>query len=104
MYSAFRFSIWPVLLGNRQQQAVSLRNFCTGNSSRYGYTFATEWGFFETLGQAPPKDLDISYHLDYYSERGFGGGFDGKYSGGFITDSAEPWDYEGDFKSLHHER
>ncbi|MGD0462877.1 MAG: LPS assembly protein LptD [Tepidisphaeraceae bacterium] len=90
---------WPYLWGTVNNKPFPLRNFENGNSSRFGYTFATEWGLFETLGQPPPKRLDISYHLDYFSERGFGGGFDGKYSGGFITDSGEPWNYEGDFKS-----
>jgi hypothetical protein len=90
---------WPDLWGTVNNKPFPLRNLGNGNSSRFGYTFATEWGLFETLGEAPPKGLDISYHLDYFSLRGFGGGFDGKYSGGFITDADEPWNYEGDFKS-----
>ncbi len=90
---------WPSLSGTVNNKPFPLRNLENGNSSRFGYTFATEWGLFETLGEAPPKGLDISYHVDYFSERGFGGGLDGKYSGGFITDSDEPWNYQGDFKS-----
>jgi hypothetical protein len=90
---------WPYLAGTANNKPFPLRNLGTGSSSRYGFTFATEWGLFESLGQTPPKGLDISYHVDYFSERGFGGGFDGKYSGGFITDSDEPWNYQGDFKS-----
>ena len=90
---------WPYLWGTINKNPFPLRNLENGSSSRFGYTFATEWGLFETLGEPPPKGLDVSYHLDYFSERGFGGGFDGRYSGGFITDSDQPWNYEGDFKS-----
>ncbi len=90
---------WPYLGGTVNNKPFPLRNLENGNSSRFGFTFATEWGLFESLGQTPPKGIDISYHLDYFSERGFGGGFDGKYSGGFITDADEPWNYQGDFKS-----
>lgn len=91
---------WPYLWAVVNDKPFLLRNFEIGNSSRFGFTFTSEWGLFETLGQAPPKGLDISYDLDYFSERGFGGGFAGKYQGGFITDSDEPWSYQGDFKAF----
>jgi len=90
---------WPALSGTVDTKPFPLRTFSTGNSSRYGFTVNSDWGLFETLGKTPPKDLDISYRLDYYSERGVGGGFDGNYKGGFITDSSDPWDFQGDFKS-----
>jgi lipopolysaccharide assembly outer membrane protein LptD (OstA) len=90
---------WPALSGTINTKPFPLRTFSTGNSSRNGFTVNSDWGLFETLGETPPKDLDISYRLDYYSERGAGGGFDGNYKGGFITDSADPWDFQGDFKS-----
>jgi lipopolysaccharide assembly outer membrane protein LptD (OstA) len=90
---------WPALSGTVDTKPFPLRTFSSGNSSRYGFTLNTDWGLFETLGKTPPKDLDISYRLDYYSERGAGAGFDGTYKGGFITDSADPWDFQGDFKS-----
>jgi hypothetical protein len=91
---------WPALSGTIDTKPFPLRTFSTGNSSRYGFSVVTNWGLFETLGKTPPKDLDISYDLDYYSERGPGGGFDGSYKGGFITDSADPWDFQGDFSSF----
>ncbi|MGD0389961.1 MAG: LPS assembly protein LptD [Tepidisphaeraceae bacterium] len=86
---------WPGLWGTFNDKPIPLRNFSFGNSSRYGFTVDSDWGLFETLGQAPPKDLDVSFPLDYYSLRGYGGGIDGTYKGGFITDSAEPWDFQG---------
>jgi hypothetical protein len=91
---------WPDLWGTVNNRPFPLRNFETGSSSRFGFTLTTEWGLFETLGQVPPKGLDISFLADYYSQRGVGGGFDGKYQGGFITDSDQPWSYQGDFKSF----
>ena len=91
---------WPVLAGTFNNKPFPLLNFSIGNSSRYGFTVGTQWGLFETLGQVPPQDLDISFPLDYYSLRGFGGGVQGTYKGGFITDSAEPWNFQGDFNSF----
>ncbi|MGA2441495.1 MAG: LPS assembly protein LptD [Tepidisphaeraceae bacterium] len=91
---------WPGIWGTFNDNPLPLRNFSSGNSSRYGFTVTTDWGLFETLGLEPPKDLDISFPLNYLSERGFGGGIDGTYKGGFITDSAQPWDFQGDFKSF----
>jgi hypothetical protein len=90
---------WPGLWGTFNDKPLPIRNFSAGNSSRYGFTVNSDWGLFETLGQAPPQDLDVSFPLDYYSLRGFGGGIDGTYKGGFITESDEPWDFQGDFKS-----
>jgi len=90
---------WPALSGTIDTKPFPLREFSSGNSSRYGVTINSDWGLFETLGKTPPKDLDIDYRVDYFSERGAGGGFDGSYKGGFITDSADPWDFQGDFKS-----
>src|SRR5205807_5649355 len=42
---------------------------------------------------------DAAYHLDYFAERNFAIGFNGKYEGGFITENTrQPWDFQGDFK------
>jgi hypothetical protein len=90
---------WPRLWGTIDTRPFPLRDFSSGNSSRYGTTITSEWGLFETLGRSPPKGLDVDYHVDYFGSRGPGGGFDGNYKGGFITDTADPWDFEGDFKS-----
>jgi hypothetical protein len=91
---------WPALSGTVSSKPLPIQNFSTGNSSRDGFTVNTQWGLFETLGEKPPKDLNITYRLDYWSLRGFGGGFDGAYRGGFITDSDEPWSFQGDFQSF----
>ena len=91
---------WPGIWGTFNDNPLPIRNFSAGNSSRYGFTVTSDWGLFEMLGQDPPKDLDVSFPIDYFSERGFGGGIDGSYKGGFITDSAQPWDFQGDFKSF----
>jgi hypothetical protein len=90
---------WPSLGGTISTKPFPLRQFSAGNSSRYGFAVTSDWGLFETLGDVPPKDMDIDYRIDYFSERGVGGGFNGNYKGGFITDSADPWDFQGDFKS-----
>lgn len=90
---------WPALGGTIDTKPFPLRQFSAGNSSRYGFAVTSDWGLFETLGEVPPKDMDIDYRVDYFSERGVGGGINGNYKGGFITDTADPWDFQGDFKS-----
>jgi len=90
----------PWLWGTIDNKPFPLRTLGIGNSSRFGYAVTSDWGLFETLGQTPPKNLDISYRIDNYADRGFGGGFDGKYSGGFITDTGESSGYQGDFTAF----
>jgi hypothetical protein len=91
---------FPSVAGTVSSDPFPLRNFNTQNSQKFGFGVTTDWGLFESAGQPHPADLDVSYRLDYFSSRGEGGGFEGTYSGGYITDTTrEPWDFEGDFKS-----
>lgn len=79
---------------------TALRAVGTETSSTFGFGAFAEFGLFETLGKTPPRDLDLTYRLDYYSDRGPAGGINGKYQGGFLTEtSREPWNFEGQFKS-----
>ncbi|MGA3065206.1 MAG: hypothetical protein ABSF29_00005 [Tepidisphaeraceae bacterium] len=90
----------PVAAGNVSNDPFPLRNISTSNTTRYGFTVNSQWGLFESLGERPPPDLDVSYRLDNFSKRGFGGGLDGLYNGGFIDDTTlQPWNFQGDFKS-----
>ena len=57
------------------------------DDSQFGDGIRTRWGLLETLGQVPPKDLDVSYTLDYLSKRGPAGGIDATYAGGFVSDT-----------------
>ncbi|MGB7156464.1 MAG: hypothetical protein WBD40_00275 [Tepidisphaeraceae bacterium] len=90
----------PAISGTMTERGTALRQLAISNSRGFGFGVQTEWGLFETLGQIPPEDLDISYRLDYFSDRGPAGGIDAKYGGGFITDTTkQPWNFEGEFTS-----
>jgi hypothetical protein len=90
----------PVASGTMTSRGGAFRNIAIENDNQFGDGARTEWGLFETLGILPPKDVDASYQLDYFSKRGPGGGLDGKYDGGFIDESTkQPWNFIGDFES-----
>ena len=90
----------PYAAGSMTDRGSPLREIGIGNSSTRGFSIESEWGLFETLGQLPPNGLDLSYRVDYFTERGFGLGFNGKYQGGYIKETTkQAWDFSGDFKS-----
>jgi hypothetical protein len=90
----------PYISGTLNNDPFPLREMSLGNNSRLGgFGVQTDWGLFESLGLTKPKDLDVSYRLDDFATRGFGGGLDGNYKGGFVTDEGDPWNFQGDFKS-----
>lgn len=91
---------WPWAGGTVTERGFPLRSVLFGSGSGFGPGIRTEWGLFESLGKAPPEDLDISYKLDYFADRGPAGGIDAKYKGGFVTETTkQPWNFEGDFTS-----
>ena len=93
------FFFLPVASGELSR-GIALRGLGGGNSNNFGVFGQTLWGLFETLGQAPPRDLDVNYRLDYFSKRGPAFGVNASYGGGFTTDTAkQPWDFEGQLKS-----
>jgi lipopolysaccharide assembly outer membrane protein LptD (OstA) len=94
------FFYLPAVGGTVTDHGMPLREIRTGSRTGFGPNVRTEWGLFETLGKAPPKDLDASFHADYFGERGPGTGLDAKYQGGFVTEtSKEPWNFQGDITS-----
>jgi hypothetical protein len=94
------FFYLPVVGGNVTERGGALRELSVGHNTNFGTSLETRWGFFETIGQVPPENLDLSYRLDYYSERGPAVGFDGTYGGGFVSKTTrQAFNFEGDFKS-----
>lgn len=90
----------PYTAGDLTNYRTPLRSIGAGNSSSFGVEVQTEWGLFETFGKSPPRDLDLTYQLDYYTERGPAGGINGKYQGGSVVgQDKQPWNFEGQFKS-----
>lgn len=90
----------PSVAGSLTERGSALRNIQFGNSRNFGWYIQSEWGLLETLGKIPPPDLDISFRADYFGDRGPAGGIDATYGGGFVSEtSAQPWNFEGEFKS-----
>jgi lipopolysaccharide assembly outer membrane protein LptD (OstA) len=90
----------PAAGGELTERGIPLRSASLVNSSKYGLGARTEWGLFETLGRPPPRDVDVSYKLDYFGDRGPAFGVDAEYSGGFITEtSKQRWGFIGDLES-----
>jgi lipopolysaccharide assembly outer membrane protein LptD (OstA) len=90
----------PVAGGTMTSRGGPLRGISTVDDSTYGFGLRTQWGLFETLGTPAPADLDAAYRLDYFSDRGFAGGLDAKYQGGFISETTkDPWNFTGDLHS-----
>jgi len=82
------------------EKGGALRTITVGHLSNFGTAFETDWGLFETLGKLPPRDLDVSYRLDYFSERGPAGGINAAYGAGALTDTTkQATDFTGDLKS-----
>jgi hypothetical protein len=102
MFRAFDLPIFylPGVGGSLTEQGFPLRALSFGSSENFGGSIETRWGLLETLGQPPPEDLDASFTLDYFSERGPAGGIDAKYGGGFISQTTRrAWNFEGEFES-----
>jgi hypothetical protein len=48
----------------------------------------------------PPEELDLSYKLDFFSDRGPAGGIDAEYAGGYISKTTkQAWNFEGELES-----
>jgi hypothetical protein len=91
---------WPWAAGSMTEKGFPLREILIGSSRGFGPGIRTTWGFFESIGRVPPKDLDVQYHLDYFGDRGPGVGLDIDYGGGFVTETTkEPWNFLGDVKT-----
>lgn len=89
----------PAMAGTLTERGW-LRNIEVSNSRAFGFGVSTEWGLFETLGKTPPRGTDLSYKVDYFTDRGPAFGLDGKYAGNSIDDTTlDPWSYAGDFTS-----
>src|SRR5690606_6591702 len=87
--------------GSITERGTPLRRINFGDNGRFGTFVQTDWGLFESLGRTPPDNLDVVLKLDYYGDRGPGGGIDASYGGGFIRETTrEPWTFEGDFTSF----
>lgn len=90
----------PSVAGSMTDRGSPLRSLGISHTRVFGTGVLSEWGLFETLGQLPPPGLDMSYRLDYFSDRGPAAGLDAAYFGGFVTETThDPWNFSGNFTS-----
>ena len=89
---------WPFMRSNMQRPDMPLRSIHTGYDSTWGTSIETRWYLAKLLGLKEPSGTDSSVALDYYSERGPGGGAEveyerenyfGRFLGYLIDDNGE---------------
>ena len=94
------FFYLPAIGGTMTERGTALREFGIGQSTDFGTSVETRWGLFETFGRVPPEELDLSYKLDFFSDRGPAGGIDAEYAGGFISNTTkQAWNFQGELES-----
>lgn len=84
-YYDFTFFRWPSLRTNFISAATPLRSVRIGNDSDFGATIETRWHLSRLLGFKDNPAVQSQLSVDYYSERGIGGGIDAEYQ----TDKAQ---------------
>ena len=75
------FFFWPHAAGDMTEHGFPLRALNGGHDSDFGTYAETAWGLFESLGKIPPRDLDVTYRLDYFWCGGPGFGLNANYGG-----------------------
>lgn len=69
----------PSLRPNFVRPDAPLKGVSVGEDSTYGTSIETRWFLSRILGLREPEGTESTLALDYYSERGVGGGVDIKY-------------------------
>jgi len=70
---------WPSLRPNFQRPDVPIRSVRIGNDSTYGTSIETRWFLNRLLGLQEPEGTESTLALDYFSDRGLGGGVEIEY-------------------------
>jgi hypothetical protein len=71
---------WPFMRNNLQRPDLPIRSVHLGNDNIRGTFIETRWYLARLLGLQEPEGTDSTFVLDYYSERGFGGGIATEYT------------------------
>ena len=69
----------PVVRSDREVSDVPIRSIHVGHNKAYGTSVETRWFLSRILGLREPEGTDASLALDYYGDRGMGGGADVSY-------------------------
>jgi hypothetical protein len=79
MYDTTIFK-WPYLRNNLQRPDLPIKSVRLGNDNIRGTFSETRWYLARLLGLQEPEGTDSTLMLDYYSDRGFGGGIETEYT------------------------
>ncbi|MGB2862734.1 MAG: LPS assembly protein LptD, partial [Sedimentisphaerales bacterium] len=71
---------WPFIRSNMQRPDLPIKSINLGHDSIWGTFSETRWYLARLLGLQEPEGTDSTLALDYYSERGFGGGIETEYT------------------------
>jgi len=71
---------WPYMRNNLQRPDLPIRSVHLGHDNIRGTFSETRWYLARLLGLQEPEGTDSSLALDYYSDRGFGGGIQTEYT------------------------
>ena len=72
---------WPSIRSNLQRPDLPIKNIRLGHDNIWGSFVETRWYLARLLGLQEPEGTDSTLALDYYSERGIGGGIETEYTG-----------------------
>jgi len=72
---------WPFIRSNMQRPDLPIKSVRMGHDNIWGTFFETRWYLARLLGLQEPEGTDSTLALDYYSERGVGGGIETEYTG-----------------------
>ncbi|MHC4636464.1 MAG: LPS-assembly protein LptD [Planctomycetota bacterium] len=70
---------WPKIRSNLQRPDVPLKSLHFGNDNTWGTSLESRWYLSRVLGLREPEGVDSTMALDYFSERGVGGGAEIEY-------------------------
>ena len=71
---------WPFLRNNLQRPDLPIKSIHLGHDNIRGTFTETRWYLARLLGLQEPEGTDSTLALDYYSDRGFGGGIETEYT------------------------
>ena len=71
---------WPYLRNNLQRPDLPIKSIHLGHDNIRGTFTETRWYLARLLGLQEPEGTDSTLALDYYSDRGFGGGIETEYT------------------------
>jgi hypothetical protein len=72
---------WPFMRSNLQRPDLPIKKIRFGNDNTLGTYVETQWYLARLLGLQEPQGTDSTLALDYYSDRGPGGGIATEYTG-----------------------